>query len=55
MSDVIVASVVMILLVSVSSTIALWVVGMRFLQYRHQQQHEQTDTRPRPLFTSSEV
>ena len=55
MSGVVNASIVMVVIVSVSSTIALWVVGMRFLRHRRHEHHEPTATRPQTLFTSSAV
>jgi hypothetical protein len=55
MSDVAVASVVMVAVVTVSSAVALWVVGMRFLRHRNQQRREETATRPHTLFTCSTV
>lgn len=54
MSGVLIASIVMVVVVSVSSTIALCVVAVRFLHHRRQD-HNETVTRPRPLFTSSAV
>lgn len=54
MSGVVIASIVMVAVVSVSSTIALCVVATRFLQHRHRD-HNVAATRPRPPFTSSAV
>lgn len=55
MSEVVIASAVMVVIVGVSSTLALWVVGMRFLQYHRHEHREETVVRPQALFTSSAV